>query len=292
MCAETYNTCSRATNEIEAGAMSPSPPTAPHVIPGETGVNSVASLDDHVYVARNHKKDVEVYDAVTLTLERRLSVPGISRTVAGLAACARNKCLYLSDWNSPGIHRVDLATDAVKRWPVAKEPRCLSINRDHNLLVACLADDKLQEFTTGGCLVREICLAAGVGSPCHAIQLSTGDYLVSQWKSPGVVSIVGEDGGLLRSYGLARSHIGPLKCPRCLAVTKHGDILIADGGNHRIVAINCWRTRACLLPLPADIELTAPSSVCLDETRDRLYIGEMWGKFRVIVVNNLSNISW
>ena len=86
-------------------------------------------------VARTAKKEVEVYDAVTLTLERRLRVPGISHSSSGIAACSRSNCLYLSDWYDPSIHRVDLATDAMKTWPVAESPRGLSVNEDHNVLL-------------------------------------------------------------------------------------------------------------------------------------------------------------
>jgi len=263
------------------------------VTPGDTAVSAVTSLDDRVYVVRYNSKEVEIYDAATLALVRRLPVPGISHRALGIAACPRNKCLYLSDWSDPSIHRVDLATDATKKWPVAKRPRGLSVNRDHNLLVACSDDEKLQEYTTDGRLVREICLKADVGSPWHAIQLSTGDYVVSHCESPGVVSVVEVDGGLLCSYGpssSSSSDVGPMKYARSLAVTKHGDILVADAVNNRILAINSSLTRAQLFPIPADIELQYPCALCLDETRDRLYVSEWGAKRRVIVLNNLSSV--
>ena len=251
----------------------------------------MTSLDDRVYVVRYNSKEVEIYDAATLTLQRRLPVPGISPEASGIAACSKNICLYLSDLYNPSIHRVDLATDVAKKWPVAKSPQGLSVNRDHNLLVACSSDKKLQEYTTDGRLVREIYLTAG--SPWHAIQLSNGDYVVSHCESPGVVSVVGVDGGLLRSCvpsSSSSSDVGPMKYARSLAVTKHGDILIADEFNNRILAINSSLTRAKLFPVPADIELQAPCALCLDETLDRLYVGEIVGKCRVIVLNNLSSV--
>ena len=273
------------------GVTSRSAPTVTHVIPGDNGVNALTSLDDRVYAVRYNKKEVEIYDTAVLTLERRLPVPGISHSASGIAACPINKCLYLSDWINPIIHRVDLATDASKKWSVAKSPEGLSVNRDHNVLVACIGDKKLQEYTTDGRLVREICLAAGMGSPWHAIQLSSGDYVVSHCGSLGMVSIVGVDGGLLRSYEPSSSpYVGPMKGPRSLAVTKHGDIIVADKGSNRILAINSPLTRAHLIPAPADTKLQEPRALYLDETRDRLYIGEWGGEYRVIVLNNLSYI--
>jgi len=249
----------------------------------------VTSLDDHVYLVRSLKKEVEIYDAATLTLQRRLPVLGISCSATGIAACSRSKCLYLSDWENSRIHRVDLATDAMNTWPVAKQPNGLTVNEGHNVMVTFLDYKKLQEYTTDGRLVREIRLPAGLGRPWHAIQLSTGDYVVSHFETRGVVSVVGVDGQLLRSYGpSSSSDIGPMRLPTSLAVTKHGDILVADFSNHRILAINSSLTRAQVFPLPADVGLEQPCTLYLDgtRTRDRLYIGEYAGKERVIVLNN------
>jgi len=284
------------------GVTSWSPLAVTHVIPGDKGVNAVTSLDDRVYVVRRDKKEVEIYDAATLTLVRRLPVPGISQSASGIAACSRNKCLYLSDWNDPSIHRVDLATDVTKKWRVAKGPLGLSVNRDYNLLVACRDDSKLQEYTTDGRLVREICLGAtdlwwlAEYRPWHAIQLSSGDYLVSNPASPlkmfsHVISVVGADGRLRRSYSPPIfSIVGLVKYPGNLANTEYGDILVVDQSCNRILAINSSLTRVQRLPIPADVELQGPRALYLDETRDRLYIGEIGGKCRVIVLNNLSSV--
>ena len=253
----------------------------------------MTSLDDHVYVVRKNTKKVEDYDAVALTLERCLPVRGISFDISGIAACSRSKCLYLSDWKNPNIHRMDLDTVAMKTWRVGGKPKGLSVTEDHNVLVACAADKKLQEYTTDGSLVREICLLASVGPPWNAIQLSTGDYVVSHCVSPGMVSVVGADGRVLRSYEPSiSSDVGPMKYPKGLAVTKHGDILVADENNNRILAINFSLNRAQVFHLPADVGLRRPCALYLDNTRDRLYIGEMGGKHRVILLNDASCISW
>ena len=214
-------------------------PTLTHVIPsqGRGSVTAVTSLGDDVFVARYSSKQVEVYDAVTLTLQRRLTVPGIGDGLTGLAACPNNNCLYASDWRNNSVHRVELSgSNAVKKWSVGSYPVGLSVNSEHNLIVACRIANKLQEYTTHGSLVREICLQA---DPYHAIQLSTGDYVFSQYKSPGVVSVVGVDGQVVRSYGQSQtSDVGQMKFPSSLAVTKNDDILVADQGNNRILSIN------------------------------------------------------
>jgi len=123
-------------------------------------------------------------------------------TSFGLVACPNNNCLYASDWNN-NIHRVELSgSNAVKKWSVARGPRGLSVNVAHNLVVACCEANKLQEYTTHGSYVREIRLqSCETCRPWHAIQLSTGDYVVCQITSPGVVSVVGVDGQVIHSYG-------------------------------------------------------------------------------------------
>ena len=273
-------------------------PTLTHVIPsqGRDGVTAVTSLGDDVFVARWNSQQVEVYDAVTLTLQRRLTVTGLGECPLGLAACPSNNCLYASD--SQSVHRVELSgSNAVKKWSVASSPRGLSVNNVHNLIVACRHANKLQEYTTHGSLVREICLQAGVTEPYHAIQLSTGDYVVSQctsfgnfslWTSSADVIVVGVDEQVVCSYGQSQtSDVGHMNNAWGLAVTKNDDILVADTDNHRILSINSSLGSIQELALSVDGGIKQPRGLCLDESRGRLYIGECGGKGRVLVFDGV-----
>jgi len=272
-------------------AVKSSTPTLTHVIPsqGGRGVCAVTSLGDDVFVVRDCSQQVEVYDAVTLTLQRHIAVPQPRLDPGGIVACRNNNCLYASDWYGDSIHRVELSgSNAVKKWSVARSPRGLSVNIAHNLVVACNGANKLQEYTTHGSLVREIRLQSGVTTPWHAIQLSTGDYVVSQNTSPGVVSVVGVDGRVIYSYGQPEtSNVGPMKYPSSLAVTKNDDILVADQYNHRILSIN--RSTCCVqeLALSVDGGIQYPFGLCLDESRGRLYVGEGGGQHRVLVFDGV-----
>ena len=265
-------------------------PTLTHVIPspasGTTTVTAVTSLGDDVFVARFCNPQLEVYDAVTLTLQRCIKVPILHAWVSGLAACPNNNCLYASVCIADLVHRIKLSgSNAVKKWSVARRPRGLSVNSEHNLIVACWEADRLQEYTTHGSLVREICLQAAVVTlPYHAIQLSTGDYVVSQCTSPGVVSVVGVDGQVVRSYGQSQtSDVGQMEYPASLAVTKNDDILVADEGNNRILSINSSLGSIRELALSVDAGINCPLALCLDESRGRLYVGEWSGESRVLV---------
>ena len=114
--------------------------------------------------------------------------------------------------------------------------------------------------------------------PWHAIQLSTGDYVVSQCTSPGVVSVVEVDGQVVRSYGQSQtSDVGQIKYPPSLAVTENDDILVAGKDNNRILSIDSS------LALSDDGGIQEPRGLCLDKLRGRLYVGEEGGEHRVLV---------
>jgi len=251
-------------------------------------VSAVTSLGDDVFVVRLDGQQVEVYDAETLTLQRHITVHGFGRYPCGLAACPNNNCIYVSEWCHSKMRRVGVSgNNAVKKWSVASGTAGVSENIAHNLVVACYKANKLQEYTTHGSLVRDICLH-GVTSPWHAIQLSTGDYVVSQNTSPGVVSVVGVDGRVIYSYGQPEtSNVGPMKYPSSLAVTKNDNIFVADEVNNRILSIE--RSTGCVQELALSVGggIQEPRGLCLDESRGRLYVGELGGQHRVLVFDGI-----
>jgi len=258
-------------------------PKLTHVIPaqGRDSVSAVTSLGNEVFVLRQNSQQVEVYDASTFTLQRNITVPGLGRWSRGLAAC---------DYEHDSIHRAELSgSNAVKKWSVGSGQRGLSVNKEHNVVVACRRADKIQEYTTYGALVREISLQqAGVKRPWHAVQLSTGDYVVSDWDSPGVVSVVGIDGRVVHRYCPSwSSDLGKMNHPSGLALTKNDDILVADACNSRILLVNSSLSSARKLALPVDDEIQSPWGLCLDESRGRLYVGESGGNYRVLVFDRV-----
>jgi len=277
---------------LTAGVLSIAP-VLTYVIPGRLGVCAVTSLGDDVFVARNNSQQVEVYSARTFTLQRHIVLPGLGLRFGGsygLAACAHHQCLYVSNYAHNIVHRAELSgSQAVKQWSVASGPYGLSVNKAHNVVVAGYGTDKIQEYTTHGALVREISLEqVGVTQPWHAVQLSTGDYVVSEWTSPGAVSVVGVDGQLVRRYRPSEtSDVGQMSYPTSLAVTKNDDILVADRYNNRILLINRSLSSARELTLPVDGRIQDPCGLCLDESRARLYVGEVGESHRVLVFDGV-----
>jgi len=254
----------------------------------------VASLGDDVFVARKYSQEtIEVYDAKTFSLQRHITVPRLcSNSVNGLVACPHNNCLYASDCDNDSVHRVELSgNNAVMKWSMTRSPQGLSVNSEHNVLVVSLGERKLQIFTTHGTLLQNIQLEADIECPLHAVQLPSGQFLVSHEGSLHRVCLVGVDGAVVRSYGGQQgSQLTQMNEPAGLAVDREGRVLVADQWNDRLLVIDQSLSSAHEMSVCVDRGLYAPCSLWYDQSRRRLYIGERIGG-RVIVIDNLKDFS-
>jgi len=268
-----------------------SSPTVVHVTLRGNRVSGVTSLGDDVFVVHlPSQKKIEVYDAKTFTLQRHITVPGLGNYSYGLAACPHNNCLYASNWDNDRVHRVELSgSNAVMKWSVASRPRGLSVNSEHNLLLVSQQERKLQIFTTRGTLLQNIQLQADIERPWHAVQLPTGQFLVSHSGSLHRVCLVGVDGAVVRNYGGQRgSQLTQMNGPAGLAVDREGRVLVADECNNRLLVIDQSMSSAQEMSVCVDEGLEGPWILWYDQSRRRLYIGE-WRGGRVIVIDNLKN---
>jgi len=278
---------------VDSGSSSP---TVIHVIPEGNVVGGVTSLGDDVFVVRYSQQKIEVYDAKTFTLQRHITVPRLGNCCLGLLACSYNKHLYASDWFNNSVHRVDLSgSNAVMKWSVARRPAGLSLNSEHNLLVVSQGESKLQIFTTHGTLLQNIQLQADIEYPRHAVQLPTGQFLVSHGAVSGGslhrLCLVGVDGAVVRSYGgVEGSELTQMNCPAGLAVDRQGRVLVADWYNNRLLVIDESLSSAHEMSVSVDGGLNGPYSLWYDQSRRRLYIGEENGG-RVIVIDNLKDFN-
>ena len=203
-------------------------------------VRGVTVLDDEMFIVRRFSSEVEVYDSNNFTLKRNIEVNTLRRPY-DLTSCGKFRCLYITDFITETVQRVELNGKTIK-WHVKETPVGLSVTSapNYNVIVTCLNARKLIEFTTRGDLVREILLPRDVVNQLHAI-LFNDQFLVCQgeWSHPSHrVCVVDSTDRVTRSYGEQRgSAKGQLLIPRHLAVDTDGNILVADYGNKRIVTL-------------------------------------------------------
>jgi hypothetical protein len=262
--------------------------------PGKVGyVVGITSIGNQLFVVRcDPQQQIEVYDAETFDLQQNIAIAGlyvVMEEVYGLASCAVNSCIYISNFKHFSVYKIDLANNnEMVNWTVAPEPTGLYVNGIQNLLVTCRGAMKLQEYTAEGQLVREVNLNADLPSPWSAIELANGQYAISCGNR---VCVVDAGGQVMFSYGgsVGGSAVTQINFPVGLAKVKNGCILVACRNSNRIVMLNSDLSSARDMRLPAKAGLQRPWALYLDEPMGRLYVGEYEGG-RILVFEDLTNL--
>jgi len=165
----------------------------------------------------------------------------------------------------------------MSKWSVLGSPCGLSVTPSANLLVACHRSNKLVELSAdSGQCVREITLQSDIEYPRHAVQLTTGQYVVCHGGSRiHRVCIYDDDGRVTRSYGGQEgSGVGQLDWPRHLAVDEHSQfIFVADYYNDRVVVLSMTLQFVRYI----SEGLSKPQRLYLHQETRRLYVGQ-WNR--------------
>jgi len=220
----------------------------------------VTTLADEIYLLRRKKRhQIEVYDVVTYSLQRRLTVPD-AVSLTDIASCEHFQCVYVASDARRCVHRVGLVGD-FGQWDVQDRPVGLSVNAAHHLLVTCLRAGKIKEFTSAGHLLQEIALPDGVVNPRHAIQTRDDEFAVCHgdlFEPVHGVCKVSADGrriGSVHTYGgvgdatqrvttitagrqIRLSDAGRYTCPFYLAPGAYGSMFLADFHNRRVALLS------------------------------------------------------
>ena len=170
-----------------------------HSIATGSAVAGVTCLGDEVFVLRQNKAQVDVYDVNTLTRLRQIPVSGLVYP-QDIASCAINNWLYICDLNGKRVYRVEPKGSSTN-WTVDGNPESLSITARCSVLVTFRAQSKLAEFTPDGQLIREISLQQCAHEPSHSIQLTSGQFVVSHYGGQHRVCLIANDGQVSQFYG-------------------------------------------------------------------------------------------
>jgi len=260
-----------------------------HIETNGSPVRGITSVDDELFVLLGAvNNQVAVYNINHYKLLRLLHLPELNVSCDNdMTSCVRNKCLYISDPSNNGILRYQLSVKVsaimklftsrhISKWSVPGSPRGLSLTPNRNLLVTCpRPTNKLVELSAdGGQCVREIELQADIESLRHAVQLTSGQYVVCHGgRNHGLhrVCLVDDKGKVRRSYGgQSGSDVGQLDEPRHLAVDEDSQfVFVADSVNNRVMLLSPT------LEFVRDFSegLVQPQRLYFHHTTCRLYVG-------------------
>ena len=249
--------------------------TLVHTMSDGEAVLGVTSLGEEIYLLREKGRDeVEVYDVISYRLLRCLTVPN-SRGFSDMTSCANLLCLYISDPSVKCIHRLDLHGSA-EQWPVNDKPGGLSVNVNHNLIVTCYVVRRIKEFSPRGELLRDVILPDDVTNPQHAIQLTSGQFIVCHGdpvdRVHRVCKISSDGRHVVQSHGGHRgSDTGQYNRPYHLAVDDNEFVFVVDYGNRRVTLLS--PTLEYVRQVVSRDQLKWwPDRQCLDVQRRRLYV--------------------
>jgi len=249
-----------------------------HTLPEGPTVCGVTVLRGEVYLLRVKEHDeVEVYDIINYRLQRCLTVPNL-RGLTDMTSCQHYLCIYIADDDVKCIHRLDSQGEAATQWPVNGRPHALSVNTAYNLLVTCMLVHKIKEFSSHGDLLHEITLPDDVIHPRHAIQLTSGQFVVSHGdisdRVHGVCMITADGRQIVHSHsGQSGSSTDQCLYPRHLAVDSSECVLVADYYNHRVKLLSPTLTYIRDV-VSSDLLKWEPDRLCLDKQSHRLYVVE------------------
>jgi len=249
-------------------------------------VLGVTSVDDELFMLLfEDDNQVAVYSINDYRLLRHLNLPRLKKNDENdLTSCVRHKCLYVSDYDNRCIRRYVLASTATTKWSLLGKPVGLSVTRSCILLVTCQEPNKLVELSidSGQC-VRKITLQSDIEYPWHAVQLTTGQYVVchGNWLMDNLhqMCIVDDAGRVTRSYGgHSGSDVGQLYQPSHLAVDEDSQfIFVADRVNDRVVMLSPTLEFVRYRGWYIGEGLSGPQRLYLHHATRRLYDGQSRG---------------
>jgi len=255
----------------------------------EGSIRGITVLGSELFVVPGWSTQVFVYDTNNFNLTRNISITGSSRLWA-IVASPRYNCLYISDVNQNVIYRYNLSNNIITSWSVGEACFGLSLTSADNVLVSLydtVDTTQIIQYTPYGGLIAKINLDSSIEYLYHSVQLSSDRFVVSHGTYSILlnrVCIVDTGGQIIQCYGGASgSRVGQLSGPRNLAVDRHGNVLVADWGNNRVVLLSPSLILLGYVNIPGQ-KLNGPWSLYLDEPNHRLYIAEYTSPARVFVL--------
>ena len=158
----------------------------------------------------------------------------------GVAACDRNKCIYVSDKASECVWRVSEKYEVKQLIAGLRGTGKLSVMSNGDLIV--LEGGQLNIYKPNGNKLKNIPLPQELAEPEHAIESTRGTFFISQGITAGIhriCEISCDTGTILQSYGDRKGNAkGQLDFPAYIALDPEGRLFVCDYGNSRILLLD------------------------------------------------------
>lgn len=234
-------------------------------------ITGMAIIENELFIATDMSSDIEVYDSMTLTLNRSWTLPDL-RWLADMVACSNLICLYIFDATDRGkIYQVDRMGSILSSWFSGNLDVRLSITPDSTVMVMFWKQNKLKEYAPirQNKLIQQVVLTS---RSRYAVKLSTGNFLVSRGGVGAGVFEINTTGQEISSFkGNMESAFEQLNWPEQLAIDKHGSVIVVDRGNRRVLLLNSKLEFQEEL-MSSEIGLVDPLAMALDKSTSRLFV--------------------
>jgi len=240
----------------------------------------VTQLHDVVYIVCVASSTISRFDARTHQRLTDIVVKGLSWP-HDIVACERTSQIYVADYEEGCIWRVSSDGADIERW-LPKSPSdtftpwTLSVTSTR-LLVTSWHTRQLIQFDDVGDELRRVQLPDDM-KPLHAVESPTGTFIVSRYKEQldqGHVSEVNTGGEVLRQF--SGSHLSSLRYAPHVAVDSHGNILVVDFDNRRILLLDAHLTLLRVIIDKHQLDYKWPWRLCYIEQSGQLLVGLVGG---------------
>jgi len=230
-------------------------------------VVGVTQLHDVVYIVCRESSTIRRFDART---HRRLTDIKVKdlRQPTDIVACERTSHVYVADYEC--IWRVSSDGEDI-HWLDTFRPESLSVTSTR-LLVTSRDTHQLIQFDEVGDELRRVQLPDDM-EPWHAVESPTGTFIVSRYNyelDQHDVSEVSTGGEVLRQF--SGSHLLSLGLTPHVAVDSHGNILVADFSNRRILLLDAHLTLLRVVIDKHQLNDKSPRRLCYIEQSGQLLV--------------------
>jgi len=238
-------------------------------------VRGVTQLHDVVYIVFLGSSTIWRFNARTHQRLTDIEVNDLSFPI-DIVACERTSQVYVAD-NEACIWRVSSDGEDKERWLTKSpsdtfRPYTLSVTSTR-LLVTSWDTHQLTQFNEVGDELRRVQLPDDM-APWHAVESPTGTFIVSRYNDEleqGHVSEVSTGGEVLRQF--SGSHLPSLGLTPRVAVDSHGNILVADRDNHRILLLDAHLKLLRVVVDQHQLNYKQPKHLCYKEQSGQLLVG-------------------